>query len=104
MLIFLCRNTISGQTRRISMRYQFCLYHVFHAVVNLHMVQNFASSTVLQINFNQALTGNSYCTFETVRSNAGSSLFHKVDRFFGPSSTWTVQISLDNVDAGMPLA
>ena len=66
--------------------------------------KNFASSTILQISFNQALTGNSYCTFETVRSSAGSSLFHKADRFIGPSSTWTVQISLDNVDAGMPLA
>ena len=36
--------------------------------------------------------------------NVDTLLFCKVDRFFGPSSTWTVQISLDDADAGMPLA
>ena len=35
--------------------------------------------------------------------NADSLLFHKADRFFGRSSTWTVQNSLDNADTGMPL-
>ena len=33
-----------------------------------------------------------------------TSLFHKADRFCGPASTWTVQNSLDNADAGRPLA
>ena len=35
--------------------------------------------------------------------NADTSLFCKVDRFFGPFSTWTVQNSLYNVDACLPL-
>ena len=36
--------------------------------------------------------------------SADTSLFRKADRFFGPSSSWTVQNSLYNADAGMPLA
>ena len=31
-------------------------------------------------------------------------LFCKADRLCGPASTWTVQDSLDNADAGKPLA
>ena len=30
-------------------------------------------------------------------------LFRKADRFCSPASTWTVQNSLDNADAGRPL-
>ena len=33
----------------------------------------------------------------------GHPLFHKADRLFGPTSTWTVQNSLQNVDARKPL-
>ena len=33
-----------------------------------------------------------------------TSLFRKADRFCSPASTWTAQNSLDNVDAGRPLA
>ena len=33
-----------------------------------------------------------------------TSLFRKVDEFCGPASTWTVQNSLDNADAGRLLA
>ena len=29
--------------------------------------------------------------------------FHKADRFFSPTSTWTVQNSQDNADTGRPL-
>ena len=36
--------------------------------------------------------------------NADTSLFRKADRFCGPASTWTVQNSLDNADAGRPFA
>ena len=43
-----------------------------------------------------------YAATETPPS-ADTSLFRKVDRFFGSSSSWTVQNSLDNADAGMPL-
>ena len=32
-----------------------------------------------------------------------TSLFRKADRFCSPASTWTVQNSLDNADAGRPL-
>ena len=35
--------------------------------------------------------------------NADTPLFRKVDKFFGPFSTWTVHNSLDNVDAHLPL-
>ena len=37
-------------------------------------------------------------------TSADTSLFRKADGFFGPSSSWTVQNSLDNADAGRPLA
>ena len=40
----------------------------------------------------------------TALQNADTSLFRKADRFCGPASTWTVQNSLDNADAGRPLA
>ena len=33
-----------------------------------------------------------------------TSLFHKADRLFNSNSTSIIQNSLDNVDAGMPLA
>ena len=36
--------------------------------------------------------------------SADTSLFHEADKFVSPSSTWLVQNSLDNADAGMPLA
>ena len=39
----------------------------------------------------------------TILPNAYTLLFCKVDSLFGPSSTWTIQNSFDNVDAGMPL-
>ena len=35
--------------------------------------------------------------------NADTPLFRKVDTFFGSFSTWTVQNSLDNADAHLPL-
>ena len=35
--------------------------------------------------------------------NVNTPLFHKADKFFSPSSTWTVQYSLDNGDVCMPL-
>ena len=35
--------------------------------------------------------------------NVDTSLFSKMDRFFGPSITWTVHNLLDNAEAGMPL-
>ena len=33
----------------------------------------------------------------------GHLTIRKADRFFAPSSTWTIQSSLDNVDTGIPL-
>ena len=45
-----------------------------------------------------------YVQYFTALRNADTSLFRKVDRFCSPASTWTVQNSLDNVDAGRPLA
>ena len=36
--------------------------------------------------------------------NTDTSLFRKTDRFRGPASTWSVQNSLDNADAGRTLA
>lgn len=50
------------------------------------------------------LIGASLIEYLWILPNADSLLFHKADRFFGPSSILTVQNSLDNVDAGMPLA
>ena len=35
--------------------------------------------------------------------NADTQLFCKADKFFSPFSTWTVQNSLDNADAHLPL-
>ena len=40
----------------------------------------------------------------TALRNADTSLFRKADRFCSPASAWTVQNSLDNADAGRPLA
>ena len=34
--------------------------------------------------------------------NVDLSIFHKVDRFFGPTTAWIVQNSVDNADACMP--
>ena len=45
-----------------------------------------------------------YAQYFTALRNADTSLFRKADRFCGPASTWTIQNSLDNADAGRPLA
>ena len=48
----------------------------------------------------------STCTVERHYSKpmkCGHPLFHKADRLFGPTSTWTVQNSLQNADARKPL-
>ena len=42
--------------------------------------------------------------YSTAFRNTDTSLFRKVGRFCGPASTWTVQNSLDNADAGRRLA
>ena len=50
--------------------------------------------------------GPNWSTINTILKNAHNMetlLFRKTDSFLGPSSTWTVQNSLDNEDAGMPL-
>ena len=45
-----------------------------------------------------------YAYYLIALRNADTSLFCKADRFCGSASTWTVQNSLDNADAGKPLA
>ena len=45
-----------------------------------------------------------YAQYFTALRNVDTSLFRKADRFCGPARTWTLQNSLDNADAGRPLA
>ena len=46
-----------------------------------------------------------YAQYFTALRNADTLIaIRKADRFCGPASTWTVQTSLDNADAGRPLA
>ena len=45
-----------------------------------------------------------YTKYFSALWNVDTLLFCKADRFCSPASTWTVQNSLDNADAGRPLA
>ena len=39
--------------------------------------------------------------FLRILPNADTSLLYTANRFFSPTTTWTIQISLDNADASM---
>ena len=64
----------------------------------------YSGHLTIQDKMSQSRLNLHYTKYFTAFRNANASLFRKVDRFCSPASIWTVQNSLNNADAGRPLA